>query len=53
MSQSYCIGNGQMHQIQLQDQVGTLNCMHDQQMILERGDEMKDVRTVVRRLTPL
>lgn len=52
MSQSYCIGNGQMHQIQLQDQVGTLNCMHDQQMILEGGDEMKDVRTVVRRLTP-
>lgn len=49
MSQSYCIGNGQMHQIQLQDQVGTLNCMHDQQMILERGETVK---TVVRRLTP-
>lgn len=31
---SYCVGNGQMHQVQLQSQVGTLNCMHDQQIVL-------------------
>ena len=65
---NYCIGNGQMNQIQMSHRVGALNCMHDQQIILgggtklneptnneERkgGDGMNDVSTVVRRLTPL
>ncbi len=29
-----CIGNGQLHQIELSDKVGTLNCMHDQQCVM-------------------
>ena len=53
---SYCVGNGQMHQVQLQSQVGTLNCMHDQQIVLterERERESMETSYVVRRLTPL
>lgn len=42
----YCIGNGQVHQLYLQDKV--LNCMDDPQKVLT-GGEMK---TIVRRLTP-
>lgn len=38
------VGNGQLHQIHLQDSVGALNCMHDQQMILTGGDELATVR---------
>ena len=45
----WCVGNGQMHQVQLQDKTGALNCMHDQQMILGGGN----MKTAVRRLTPL
>lgn len=30
----WCIGNGKAHQWQLQNNVGALNCMHDQQIIL-------------------
>ena len=30
----YCVGNGQMHQVHLQEKTGALNCMHDQQIIL-------------------
>ena len=33
--ESLCVGNGQMHQVHLQDKVGALNTMHDQQMILD------------------
>ncbi len=29
-----CVGNGQLAQARLQDTVGTLNCMHDQQAVL-------------------
>ena len=39
-----CIGNGQLHQVSVRDCVGALNCMHDQQAIIDCG--------VVRRLTP-
>ena len=48
-----CVGNGQLHQAQASETVGALNCMHDQQILLGGGDEMDDVKTVVRRLTPL
>lgn len=34
---NYCIGNGQAHQWELQAKVGALNCMHDQQAILQNG----------------
>lgn len=45
----WCVGNGQLHQVELTEMVGALNCMHDQQIILGGGEEL----TVVRRLTPL
>ena len=40
-----CVGNGQIHQTQLSNHVGTLNCMHDQQCVMENK--------TVRRLTPI
>lgn len=60
----WCIGNGQIHQLYLQDMVGALNCLADQQKILtaEREREMSDCsitksmtneQLYVRRLTPL
>lgn len=52
MLQMWCIGNGQNHQNYLQDKVGSLNCMHDQQMILRIGGGGTQMDTVVRRLTP-
>ena len=39
-----CVGNGQADNARLQEKAGTLNCMHDQQIIL--------TSTTVRRLTP-
>lgn len=45
---TWCVGNGQLDQAKLSDKAGALNCMHDQQMVMEeRGT------SVVRRLTPL
>lgn len=44
----WCIGNGQVDQLQMSRQVGALNCMHDQQAILGGTD----METAVRRLTP-
>lgn len=41
----YCIGNGQADQLRLHDNVGALDCMHDQKAIITRG--------VIRRITPL
>lgn len=29
-----CIGNGQCNQLSMQDKIGALNCMHDQQAII-------------------
>lgn len=46
---TWCVGNGQLAQARLSDKVGALNCMHDQQIVMEE-DEMT---SVVRRLTPL
>lgn len=33
----WCVGNGQLDQLGLSEKVGALNCMHDQQAILEIG----------------
>ena len=33
-SEVFCIGNGQLHQLYLQEKVGALNCMDDQQKVL-------------------
>lgn len=46
-----------MHQIHLQDNVGALNCMHDQQIIMRGGQQISEEKggdgmMVVRRLTP-
>ena len=36
---AYCIGNGQTHQLYLQNKAGALNCMDDQQKVLVRERE--------------
>ena len=51
-----CMGNGQLHQVQLTEVAYALNCMHDQQAIIRGGGEPlseNNAKTVVRRLTPL
>lgn len=51
--ESYCIGNGQLDQLDLSDKVGALNCMHDQQAVLRISEQEKRMsNTRVRRLTP-
>lgn len=54
MIESYCVGNGQLDQARLLNIVNTLDCMHDQKMILQEDSEMegKDRKYVLRRLTP-
>lgn len=47
MSNVLCIGNGQVNQLYLQETVGALNCMDDQQKVIDMRE------TNVRRLTPL
>lgn len=46
-----CVGNGQMHNISMAEQMNTLDCMHDQQAVLTSGKPPR--RYIVRRLTPL
>lgn len=46
-----CVGNGQMHQTELGDKTGALNCMHDQQAVIYSAKPPR--RYIVRRLTPL
>ena len=46
-----CIGNGQMHQTDLGEKTGALNCMHDQQAVIQSAKPPR--RYIVRRLTPL
>jgi len=46
----WAIGNGQLDQLKMDRMVGALNCMHDQQAILNGGGE---TMSTVRRLTPL
>ena len=46
-----CVGNGQLHQMDLGDKTGALNCMHDQQAIVHKSDPPR--KYVIRRLTPL
>ena len=35
MKAAYCIGNGQLNQISMAEQANTLDCMHDQQAVLQ------------------
>ena len=46
-----CVGNGQLHNISMAEQMNTLDCMHDQQAIITNGKPPR--RYIVRRLTPL
>ena len=47
-AECYAIGNGQADQLRLQEKVGALNCMHDEQAVyLPKGKKR------LRRLTPL
>ena len=46
-----CVGNGQLHNISMAEQMNTLDCMHDQQAVLTSGKPPR--RYIVRRLTPL
>lgn len=45
-----CIGNGQVNQMNLGEQSRALNCMHDQQAIIQPGKHPR--KYIVRRLTP-
>lgn len=46
-----CVGNGQLHNISMAEQMNTLDCMHDQQVVLTSGKPPR--KYIVRRLTPL
>ena len=46
-----CVGNGQLHNISMAEQMNTLDCMHDQQAIITNGKPPR--RYIVRRLMPL
>lgn len=46
-----CAGNGQIHQTDMGEKTGALNCMHDQQTIVHKAKPPR--KYIVRRLTPL
>ena len=46
-----CVGNVQLHQTDLGDKTGALNCMHDQQAIIHKAKPPR--KYIIRRLTPL
>lgn len=46
-----CVGNGQLHQMELGDKTGALTCVHDQQAVILSANPPR--RYIVRRLTPL
>lgn len=45
------VGNGQLHQTDMGDRTGALNCMHDQQAVIHSAKPPR--KYIVRRLTPL
>ena len=51
MKSAYSIGNGQLHTLSPSDQARTLDCMHDQQILLQGGAPPRKYR--LRRITPL
>ena len=38
---AYCVGNGQVHQMYLQEKAGTLNCMNEQQYVMQQVTDEK------------
>lgn len=50
-----CAGNGQLHQMSMQTVTNTLDCMHDQQILIGGGTDLEENsgrKYVLRRLTP-
>lgn len=53
MTKAYMAGNGQLDQVQLDTVSRTLDCMHDQKIVLMEEEDMESERKyVLRRLTP-
>lgn len=53
MTETYCAGNGQLHQMNMTMVMDTLDCMHDQKMILQKMEvDSMEKKYVLRRLTP-
>ena len=55
MTKAYMAGNGQLDQVQLDTISRTLDCMHDQKIVILEGDNMEQEtnrKYVLRRLTP-
>lgn len=51
---AYCCGNGQLDNAVVTPIAGTLDCMHDQKIVLLEDDDMEsDRKYVLRRLTPI
>ena len=49
----FCAGNGQLHQISMLTVTNTLDCMHDQQILVGGGSDLESERKyVLRRWTP-
>ena len=48
--QAVCVGNGQLHQTDMGDKAGALNCMHDQQAVVTNGNPPR--KYIIRRITP-
>ena len=46
-----CVGNGQLHQTDMGEKTGALNCMHDQQAVIHAAKPPR--KYIVRRLIPL
>ena len=56
LTTALCAGNGQLHQTDLTPVMDTLDCMHDQKMILHDAEESMEEtnrKYVLRRLTPV
>lgn len=53
MQKAYCCGNGQLDNAVVSPIAGTLDCMHDQKIVLMEDEDMESERKyVLRRLTP-
>lgn len=53
MDEWLCAGNGQLHQMSMLNVTNTLDCMHDQQILIGGAEIDTGRRYIVRRLTPL
>lgn len=49
---AYCAGNGQLHQMSMDSVTNTLDCMHDQQMVVSEDDRWKYIRRLQARYVP-